>query len=175
MDCKQLPSRYPLGTVSSDLRIQQGDSSLELSQYRDQHFDVDDDEQEKSLKESSTLYVGNLSFHTTDKQIHELFGRCGNTKHVFMGVDKIKKKACSFCFVEYYDRLDAEKAMWCLNGTSLDDHIIHTDWDLGFREGRRYSRGQPGGQASNVFCEDSDVGRGGSGKQAQACDRRGIH
>ncbi|VCW67045.1 unnamed protein product [Gulo gulo] len=175
MDRQQLPSRRPLGTVSNDLRILQGDSSLELSEYGDQQLGGDDDEQEKLLKESSTLYVENLSFQTTEEQIYELFSRCGDIKHVFMGLDKIKKKACGFCFVEYYNRLDAENAMWFLNGTCLDDHIIHTDWDLGFREGRQYGRRRHGGQVRNALREDFDVGRGGSGKQAQGCDRSGIH
>ncbi|KAF3812519.1 hypothetical protein GH733_019321 [Mirounga leonina] len=116
MDRKQLPSRCPLGTVSNDLRILQGNSSLELSEYWDWQFDGDNDDQEKLLKESSTLYVGNLSFHTTEEQIYELFSRCGAIKHVFMGLDKIKKKACGFCFVEYYNRVDAENAMWFLKG-----------------------------------------------------------
>ncbi|XP_027945560.1 nuclear cap-binding protein subunit 2-like [Eumetopias jubatus] len=174
MDREQLPSRCPLGTVSNDLRILQGDSFLELSECWDQQFDGDNDDQEKLLKESSTLYMGNLSFHTTEEQIYELFSRCGDIKHVFMGLDKIKKKAWGFCFVEYYNRLDAENAMWFLNGTRLDDRIIHTDWDLAFREGRQYGH-QLEDQVRNAFCEDFDVGRGGSGKQAQARDRRGIH
>ena len=28
-----------------------------------------------------------------------------------------------------------------INGTRLDDRIIRTDWDAGFREGRQYGRG----------------------------------
>ena len=38
-----------------------------------------------------------------------------------------------------------------INGTRLDDRIIRTDWDAGFREGRQYGRGKSGGQVSNVF------------------------
>ncbi|KAM8896483.1 nuclear cap-binding protein subunit 2-like [Lycaon pictus] len=175
MDRKLLPSRCPLGTMSNNLRILCGDSSLELSEYQDQQFGGDNDEQEKLLKDSSTLYVGNLSFYTTEEQIYELFSRCGDVKNVFMGLDKIKKTACGFCFIEYHNRFDAENAMLFLNGTCLDDHTICTDWDLGFREGRQYSHHRSGGQIRNEFREDSDIGRGGFGKQAQAHDRRGIH
>lgn len=57
--------------------------------------------QEKSLKISSTLYVGNLSFYTTEEQIQELFSKCGDVKRIVMGLDKIKKTPCGFCFVEY--------------------------------------------------------------------------
>lgn len=45
--------------------------------------------------------MGNLSFYTTEEQIHELFGRCGDVKRIVMGLDKFKKTPCGFCFVEY--------------------------------------------------------------------------
>jgi RNA recognition motif-containing protein len=31
---------------------------------------------EDKLKDATTLYVGNLSFYTTEEQIHELFSKC---------------------------------------------------------------------------------------------------
>lgn len=59
------------------------------------------DELERKLETSSTLYVGNLSFFTTEEQIHELFSRAGDLKKIIMGLDKVKKTPCGFCFVEY--------------------------------------------------------------------------
>lgn len=61
-------------------------------------------DQEKMLRNSTTLYIGNLSFYTTEEQIYELFGRSGDIKRVVMGLDKFKKTPCGFCFVEYYAR-----------------------------------------------------------------------
>ena len=58
-------------------------------------------ELERKLESSSTLYVGNLSFYTTEEQIHELFSRAGDLKRIVMGLDKVKKTPCGFCFVEY--------------------------------------------------------------------------
>ena len=58
-------------------------------------------EQENQLTLSTTLYVGNLSFYTTEEQIHELFSRAGDVKRIVMGLDKFKKTPCGFCFVEY--------------------------------------------------------------------------
>lgn len=46
----------------------------------------------------------------------------------------------------YYTRTGAENAMRFINGTRLDDRIIRTDWDAGFKEGRQYGRGKSGGQ-----------------------------
>ncbi|XP_014375783.2 nuclear cap-binding protein subunit 2 [Alligator sinensis] len=84
-----------------------------------------------------------------------------------MGLDKIKKTPCGFCFVEYYTRVEAEHAMRFINGTRLDDRIIRTDWDAGFKEGRQYGRGKTGGQVRDEYRTDYDVGRGGFGKIIQ--------
>ena len=45
--------------------------------------------------------MGNLSFYTTEEQINELFSKCGDIKKTVMGLDKVKKTPCGFCFVEY--------------------------------------------------------------------------
>uniref|UniRef100_A0AC11AQA4 Nuclear cap binding protein subunit 2 n=1 Tax=Ovis aries TaxID=9940 RepID=A0AC11AQA4_SHEEP len=132
-----------------------------------QIFKGDNEEQEKLLKKSCTLYVGNLSFYTTEEQIYELFSKSGDIKKIIMGLDKMKKTACGFCFVEYYSRADAENAMRYINGTRLDDRIIRTDWDAGFKEGRQYGRGRSGGQVRDEYRQDYDAGRGGYGKLAQ--------
>lgn len=121
-------------------------------------------------------------------QVHELFSKSGDVKRIIIGLDKVKKTACGFCFVEYplihflnifgtsrirfsvvawgvhgikvetslsvlnpcctryYTRAGAENAMRFINGTRLDDRIIRTDWDAGFKEGRQYGRGKSGGQ-----------------------------
>lgn len=70
------------------------------------------------------MYVGNLSFYTTEEQIYKLFSKSGHIKKIIMDLDKMKKTACGFCFVKYYSRADAENTMWSINGTHLDDRII---------------------------------------------------
>ncbi|XP_060820489.1 nuclear cap-binding protein subunit 2 isoform X1 [Bombus pascuorum] len=152
--------------------------SVELSSYRDQHFKGDPRgngitssgsraEQDRLLRISTTLYVGNLSFYTTEEQIYELFSKCGDIRRIIMGLDKYKKTPCGFCFVEYYQRADAENCMRYINGTRLDDRIIRTDWDAGFIEGRQYGRGKTGGQVRDEYRSDFDSGRGGYGKIIQ--------
>merc|ERR1712165_294244 len=139
-------------------------SSVDLSSYRDQHFKGSRNDQERLLRVSTTMYVGNLSFFTTEEQLYELFGMCGDVKRVIMGLDKFKKTPCGFCFVEYYTREDAEKSMMYVNGTRLDDRVIRTDWDAGFVEGRQYGRGKSGGQVRDEYRTDFDGGRGGYGQ-----------
>jgi nuclear cap-binding protein subunit 2 len=54
------------------------------------------------LESSTTLYIGNLSYFTTETQIYDLFSRCGEVKRIIMGLNKQTKTPCGFCFVEYY-------------------------------------------------------------------------
>ncbi|VDK84554.1 unnamed protein product [Litomosoides sigmodontis] len=147
--------------MNSGINFRAKDDASLLGPYRDQRFKGSLREQEKLLLASKTLYVGNLSYYTTEEQTYELFSRAGDIKRIIMGIDRFKKTPCGFCFVEYYLREDAEDAMRCINGTRLDDRIIRTDWDAGFVEGRQYGRGKHGGQVRDEYRKDYDPGRGG--------------
>ena len=74
---------------------------------------------EIDLKNSTTLYVGNLSFFTTEEQIYQVFSMTGEIKRIIMGLDRNKKTPCGFCFVEYYTRNDALDAQKFINGTKV--------------------------------------------------------
>eukprot|EP00112_Aurelia_sp_Birch-Aquarium-sp1_P023094 Seg675.30 transcript_id=Seg675.30/GoldUCD/mRNA.D3Y31 product="Nuclear cap-binding protein subunit 2" protein_id=Seg675.30/GoldUCD/D3Y31 len=139
-----------------------------LSAYRDQHYKGTRADLEKKLEESTTLYIGNLSFYTTEEQMYELFARAGDLKRIVMGLDRVKKTPCGFCFVEYYGREDAESCIRYISGTRLDDRVIRVDWDAGFQEGRQYGRGRSGGQVRDEYRKEYDPGRGGFGRLMQA-------
>merc|ERR1711881_233437 len=149
------------------LKILERDPMAELGAYRDQRFGGSRNQQDEALRHAVTLYVGNLSFYTTEEQVLDLFGKAGDVKRVVMGLDKATKTPCGFCFVEYYTRDDCENAMRYVNGTRLDDRIIRTDYDVGFKEGRQYGRGKSGGQVRDEYRPDFDPGRGGFGKRVQ--------
>ena len=44
----------------------------EISKYRDRRFEGNQEDFERTLQESTTVYVGNLSFFTTEEQIYEV-------------------------------------------------------------------------------------------------------
>ncbi|KAJ3037517.1 nuclear cap binding complex subunit [Rhizophlyctis rosea] len=136
------------------------------STYRDQKYGGDSTSLSKALAASTTLYVGNLSFFTTEEQIYELFSKTGEIKRIIMGLDRNKHTPCGFCFVEYYHRQSALDCMSFINGTKLDERIIRTDIDPGFTAGRQYGRGKSGGQVRDEHREDYDAGRGGYGANA---------
>jgi len=119
------------------------------------------------LANATTLYVGNLSFYTTEEQVYALFSKCGEIKRLIMGLDRFTKTPCGFCFVEYYTHEDALDCMKYVGGTKLDERIIRTDLDPGFEEGRQYGRGKSGGQVRDEYREDYDEGRGGVGRAIQ--------
>lgn len=141
--------------------------SVGLSTYRDQRFKGTKADLDKLLRTSTTIYVGNLSFYTTEDQIYELFSKCGDIRRVVMGLNKYKKTPCGFCFLEYYSRADAENCLRYVNGTRLDDRIVRTDWDAGFVEGRQLGRGKAGGQVRDEYRTHYDAGRGGFGTIVQ--------
>ncbi|XXH04783.1 hypothetical protein Hte_011205 [Hypoxylon texense] len=122
---------------------------------------------EDPLRNATTLYVGNLSFYTTEEQVYELFSKCGEIKRLVMGLDRFNKTPCGFCFVEYYTHQDALDCMKYIGGTKLDERIIRTDLDPGFEEGRQYGRGKSGGQVRDEYRDDYDEGRGGLGRATQ--------
>ena len=135
-----------------------------LTQYKDRRFEGNLEEYLDRLRTSTTLYVGNVSFFTTEEQIHELFTLCGPVKKITMGLDKQKMTPCGFTFVEFHNRRDAELAVKHLNGTKLDDREIRIDFDWGFVDGRQFGRGRSGGQVRDEYRTNFDSGRGGYGQ-----------
>ncbi|KAK2075726.1 Nuclear cap-binding protein subunit 2 [Prototheca wickerhamii] len=133
------------------------------AQYRDRRFDGTQEKFEEALRTSTTVYVGNLSFFTTEEQIYEVFSKAGDIKRIIMGLDRQKMTPCGFCFVVYYTRADASDCVKYLNGTLLDDRAIRIDFDWGFRDGRQFGRGRSGGQVRDEYRMDYDAGRGGYG------------
>jgi len=117
-----------------------------------------------ALERSTTVYVGNLSFYTTEEQIHEVFSKVGDVRRIIMGLDRHRHTPCGFCFVMFYTREDTLHATKYLNGTCIDGRIIRVDIDWGFEEGRQYGRGLSGGQVRDDMRNDFDADRGGWGK-----------
>lgn len=121
---------------------------------------------QRKIEESTTLYIGNLSFYTTEEQLYALFSQAGDVKRVVMGLDRNTKTPCGFCFVEFHRRSDTEIAVSYLNGFKLDERVLRVDWDAGFEEGRQYGRGRSGGQVREEYRSDYDSARGGWGRMA---------
>ncbi|KAJ2819672.1 nuclear cap binding complex subunit [Coemansia erecta] len=145
------------------------------STYKDHQYQGSTTQWDKALANTATLYVGNLSFYTTEEQLYEIFSKAGEIKRIIMGLSRNTKTPCGFCFVEYYTHASALECMKYVNGTKLDDRIIRTDLDPGFREGRQFGRGRSGGQVRDEYRQEYDEARGGWGHmRAKQEDERRI-
>ncbi|CAI9273307.1 unnamed protein product [Lactuca saligna] len=134
-----------------------------ISAYRDRRFPGTQEEYEHALQTSTTVYIGNMSFYTTEEQLYELFSRAGEIKKIVMGLDKNTKTPCGFCFIMYYSREDTEDSVKYISGTILDDRPIRVDFDWGFQDGRQWGRGRSGGQPPPMAASYGRHGGGGGG------------
>ena len=99
---------------------------------------------------SKRIYVGNLSFQTTENDISDLFGQVGEVDSVSIVTDRDTGRSKGFGFVEMGDD-DAEKAIAQFNGTELNGRSITVNEarpreDRGGNRGGGYGRGGGGGR-----------------------------
>ena len=63
------------------------------------------------------IYVGNLSYDTSEQQLESLFGSYGSVTKVSILRDQVTGKSRGFGFVEMNDDGEATAAIEALNGT----------------------------------------------------------
>jgi RNA recognition motif-containing protein len=105
------------------------------------------------------LYVGNLSFDTTDDSLRELFtGNGVQVESARVIRDQYSGQSRGFGFVELAAGEDAERAIATLNGASLDGRSLKVN------EARpQASRGSSGGGGGRGGFGGGRGGRGGGG------------
>ena len=69
------------------------------------------------------LYVGNLSFQTTEGELDSLFAQAGEVESVRIITDRDTGRSRGFGFVEMSEE-NAEKAISQFNGTDLDGRAL---------------------------------------------------
>src|SRR5262249_20008026 len=72
---------------------------------------------------SKKIYVGNLSFQTTDSDLNDLFAQFGEVESVSIITDRDTGRSKGFGFVAMNDE-SAEKAISQLNGTQLNGRAL---------------------------------------------------
>jgi cold-inducible RNA-binding protein len=90
------------------------------------------------------LYVGNLSYSTTEGKISELFGELGEVVSVNLITDRMSGRSKGFAFVEMAEDSAAEQAIAELNGKEVDGRALKVAEARPRRE-RRDSWGGGGG------------------------------
>ena len=70
------------------------------------------------------LYVGNLSYQTTEEALRELFAQAGTVDSVAMIMDRDTHQPKGFAFIEMNTQAEAEKAISMFNGYNLNDRPL---------------------------------------------------
>ena len=70
------------------------------------------------------MYVGNLSFETTENDLQDLFEQHGTVNDVYLMMDRFTAKSRGFAFVTMNDGAQANTAMTALNGQELNGRTL---------------------------------------------------
>lgn len=73
------------------------------------------------------LYVGNLSYDTTEESLMVKFASFGDVLSVFIPVDKFSLRPKGFAFVEFADSDAAADAVAQMNGREVDGRTVKVD------------------------------------------------
>ena|SRR3954467_4542350 len=113
----------------------------------------------------TNIFVGNLSFQTTQDELFTAFSQFGSVERVNIVTDRDSGQSRGFAFVEMTERRDAENAIASLNGADLNGRAMNVNEARpkpqgggGFGGGA--SRGGGGGRGGN-----GGGGRGGRGNR----------
>ncbi len=123
------------------------------------------------------IYVGNLSYDTTEDDLRTLFAQAGTVASVALIKDRDTGQSKGFAFVEMSNQSEAEKAIQTFNGYTLSNRPLKVNLARPREErsfggggygdrrggGGGYNRGGPGG---------SRGGPGGPGGKSRGGQRR---
>jgi cold-inducible RNA-binding protein len=75
----------------------------------------------------TNIYVGNLSFQTTQDDLTSIFSQYGAVERVNLVTDRMTGQPRGFAFVEMSNRDEAEMAMSRLNGSDLHGRTLNVN------------------------------------------------
>ena len=105
------------------------------------------------------IYVGNLSFQTTDADLNDMFSEVGQVESVQIITDRDTGRSKGFGFVEMSDDAAAAKAIERFNGKEVNGRALTVN------EARPMERRDSGSRGSGGGGRDrGGRGRGGSGR-----------
>ena len=100
------------------------------------------------------LFVGNMSFQTTEEELRALFAPFGQITRIHIAKDRETGRARGFAFVEMPNDDEAAKAMEGLNGKEVGGRALKVNEARPKGEGRGPERSGGGGRGGG--------GRGGN-------------
>jgi cold-inducible RNA-binding protein len=73
------------------------------------------------------LYVGNLSFETTENDLQDLFEQHGTVNEVHLMMDRMTGKSRGFAFVTMNDSAQASAAINATNGKEFNGRTLNVN------------------------------------------------
>ena len=101
----------------------------------------------------TNIFVGNLSFKTTQDELQQAFAQYGAVERVNIVTDRDSGQSRGFAFVEMQDATEAQAAIAHLNETEMNGRVLNVN------EARPKPAGEGGGAR-----RDSRGGGGGGGR-----------
>lgn len=98
---------------------------------------------------SNKLYVGNLSYNTTENELQDTFAAHGTVMEANLMTDRLTGRARGFGFVTMSTPEEAQNAVTALNGFSLDGRALTVNVARP-REERSGDRNSSGGANRNA-------------------------
>ena len=100
----------------------------------------------------TNIFVGNLSFDTTDSDLHAAFGAYGSVERASVVRDRDSGQSRGFAFVEMTNAAEANQAMTALNGQDLNGRTMNVNEARpreggSNRQGGGYNRSNSGGNS----------------------------
>jgi RNA recognition motif-containing protein len=126
------------------------------------------------------IYVGNLSYDTTEDDIRTLFAQAGTVASVALIKDRDTGQSKGFAFVEMSNQSEAEKAIQTFNGYTLSNRPLKVNLARPREErsfgggGGGYGRGGGGGGGAGGY-GDRRGGPGGGNRGPGGKARGGQH
>lgn len=93
------------------------------------------------------LYVGNLSYSTTEGELSELFGQHGQVTSVAVITDRETGRAKGFGFVEFANDQEAKAAITALDGKEIGGRSLKVNESR--PQGSGFGGGSGGGGGQN--------------------------
>jgi len=113
----------------------------------------------------TNIFVGNLSFQTTQDELFAAFSQFGSVERVNIVTDRDSGQSRGFAFVEMTERRDAENAIASLNGADLNGRAMNVNEARPKPQGGGGFGGGGGGRGGRGGNGGGGGGRGGRGNR----------
>lgn len=113
----------------------------------------------------TNIFVGNLSYQTTEPELESAFGQYGAVERVSIVRDRDTGQPRGFAFVEMTNNDEAQRAIQSLNGADMNGRNINVNEARPREErprGGGFGGGRPGGGGGRGGFGGGGGGRGGN-------------